>query len=266
MSRRKIVDYKKVFRELISVLDGQQQVVEFVADFERAMWRAIEDVFSRSKMLGGAFYYTQAVFRRLKRIGLTKLYNANATVHLLLKQFMSLHLIPHEKIESQFTRLKAELLQLKLTPVEMAMLDEFFKYFDDTWIVMWSPAKWSVFMQFVRTNNDCEGWHNKINRRAPVTGVNFYKLVPLLRHEARVVPLECELLSQGFNSRRVHPLQNTIHDLLFNAWESYNDREDTTTELLNACAQLYIDANSLRFEKDLDDDKDATYDAEENEK
>ena len=174
MSRRKIVDYKKVFRELISVLDGQQQVVEFVADFERAMWRAIEDVFSRSKMLGCAFYYTQAVFRRLKRTGLTKLYNANATVHLLLKQFMSLHLITHEKIESQFTRLKAELLQLKLTPVEMAMLDEFFKYFDDTWIVMWSPAKWSVFMQFVRTNNDCEGWHNKINRRAPVTGLNFY--------------------------------------------------------------------------------------------
>ena len=41
-------------------------------------------------------------------------------------------------------------------------------YIDVNWIrsTTWPPSSWSVFMQAVRTNNDVEGWHRRLNKRA----------------------------------------------------------------------------------------------------
>ena len=41
------------------------------------------------------------------------------------------------------------------------------QYIQATWITsnVWSPPAWSVFGQSVRTNNDVEGYHNRLNSR-----------------------------------------------------------------------------------------------------
>ena len=56
----------------------------------------------------------------------------------------------------------------------------------------------SLFMASVRTNNDLEGWHNKINSRMNSRGpVPFYLLLQELYKEATAIPMQVRLLTVG---------------------------------------------------------------------
>lgn len=103
------------------------------------------------------------------------------------------------------------------------------------------PIKsWSVFMLSVRTNNDLEGWHNRINSRVNRTGkIPFYLLLVELYSEAKNIPLIARLLSEGKMERINRKKYNNLNGKLFKAWEDYNNRVITTTQLLRACASLY---------------------------
>ena len=56
-------------------------------------------------------------------------------------------------------------------------------------------------MQAVRTNNDVEGWHRRLNKRAVGGQVPLYVLVPLLHSEAKLVSIQMKLVSEGKLSR-----------------------------------------------------------------
>lgn len=73
---------------------------------------------------------------------------------------MALPFLPEGEILTKFQRLQCQ--------GESPTLAEFAEYVNSTWIsnATWSPADWTVFKQAVRTNNDLEGWHHGINRRA----------------------------------------------------------------------------------------------------
>ena len=50
----------------------------------------------------------------------------------------------------------------------------------------------------IRTNNDIEGWHNRMNQRASFRRqLQFYLLKKLLHSEAMPVELQVELVSQA---------------------------------------------------------------------
>jgi len=44
-------------------------------------------------------------------------------------------------------------------------------YIENTWFKdrLWTPERWSVYGQPVRTNNDAEGWHHRINGKVSVS-------------------------------------------------------------------------------------------------
>jgi hypothetical protein len=121
--------------------------------------------------------------------------------HKILKRVMSLNLIPHEKIPKMFNYLEKEMEKLfqkgnALFHKKMNMYwSRIFFRTCGNWIAgtVWLPVKGSVFNQHVRTNNDAEGWHNRINERAR-TKMNFYELVPKLFSEAKMIPLQKRLL------------------------------------------------------------------------
>jgi hypothetical protein len=47
-------------------------------------------------------------------------------------------------------------------------LQSVMNYIQDTWFdsTVWPITAWSVFGKSVRTNNDVEGWHNRVNTHA----------------------------------------------------------------------------------------------------
>jgi hypothetical protein len=60
---------------------------------------------------------------------------------------------------------------------------------------IWPPQSWSVFMIPIHTNNDCEGWHRRINHAAMKHQLSFYLLIQLLHKKAQNVNIQVALVS-----------------------------------------------------------------------
>ena len=52
-------------------------------------------------------------------------------------------------------------------------------------------------MKDIRTNNDLEGWHRRLNNHGRTGQVQFYLLVELLHREAKFVSIQTKLVSDG---------------------------------------------------------------------
>lgn len=240
------------------LLGKELAVEEIVADFERACWRAVEDVFPRVKIFGCGFHWTQAVFRKIKAIGLVPLYHQNPSLRFFLRCCMCLNLVQSQEISGVFTQLKSEAGKLGLDKEDREKLDTFLTYMDGQWInnSFWRKSRWSVFRQFIRTNNDCEGWHYAVNKRAHVSGMNFYDLMYLLYDIAANIPMERERVVQHLGSRREQPEDNEVQDYLQNNWQSFVDGDDSAYDSVVGLADFFISKQKFKYEKDLDDVRD----------
>ena len=84
------------------------------------------------------------------------------------------------------------------------------------------------FFQIIRTNNDAEGWHNKLNSKGKGAGLHFYELVDLLFAESEFVQVEEAYLKQNQTTRHTQLGQKVLQHQLFVLWEDY-DRDKTDT-------------------------------------
>ena len=55
----------------------------------------------------------------------------------------------------------------------------------------------TVYRRAVRTNNDCESWHARLNRKAETCHLELYKLIMMLFREAKAVQVSVKLLSDS---------------------------------------------------------------------
>ena len=70
-------------------------------------------------------------------------------------------------------------------------------YIRSTWIQgQWSPEDWCVYKRCIRANNDVEGWHNRLNMKAQRGNIQLYLLIHLLHSEAKLVPLQKQLITE----------------------------------------------------------------------
>ena len=72
-------------------------------------------------------------------------------------------------------------------------------------------------MMAVRTNNDIEGWHHALNRRAAERWqIPFYLLIELLHREAKLSALQFRLVSEKklkrIQRKNYRSLQSKIFD------------------------------------------------------
>lgn len=116
-------------------------------------------------------------------------------------------------------------------------------YIENTWLKdrLWTPERWSVYGQAIRTNNDAEGWHNRLNGKVFDNNLNLYRLIDLLYDESRLIPMQVELLSQNKLTRVQREVDKTIQQKLFAEWDKYEDRNTDVYELLDSLSTLYSD-------------------------
>ncbi|XP_068225273.1 uncharacterized protein [Palaemon carinicauda] len=104
---------------------------------------------------------------------------------------MALPFLPEEHIKTTF-----EQLELLVPPGPLKNLMDYIK---ETWISgFWAPSDWTVFGQSIRTNNDVEEYHRKLNGMAGSSHIPFYVLVPLLYKEAKNVTVEVRLVKDEY--------------------------------------------------------------------
>ncbi len=233
MSARHKCDYKEVFNAL-KRRTGSFSVRCIVSDFESAIWRAVKAIFGDDiEHRGCTFHWSQAVWRQLQKQGLATAYMEHDSVHRYCRRIMSLPFLPAAAIVEAFDRIKIKATDPKL----VALVD----YVERTWITnsTWPPTVWSAYRRTIRTNNDCESWHARLNRRAVTAQLPFYKLITLLHRESAVVNVGLQLLSeeklQRHPKRNSAPLQKRLNEL----WAEYDNKTRTADELLRACARIY---------------------------
>lgn len=112
---------------------------------------------------------------------------------------------------------------------------QFFLYIETQWINgPFQLAQWSVYGKALRTNNDVEGWHHRINScLGQCLGV--YRLAAEMHKEARFVTLQVWLLTERRLVRVQRKAYRTSQARLFKLWEEY-PMQRSAASLLRGCA------------------------------
>ena len=176
----------------------------------------------RVTRLGCSFHWTQAVWRKAQEIGLKPAYVNDEGTHVFIKKILALPILPARQIEPIFCSLTKDREWKETTP----QLLELIKYVNGTWIVhnTWNPDAWSVYGHSIRTNNDVEGYHNRLNSRGR-REMPLYQLFTFLHQESTMVPLTCRLVSEDRVRRYQRVAYIRLQGAYFALWLQYNDQE-----------------------------------------
>ena len=128
-----------------------------MADFEGAMWCGMLANFPTISIHGCLFHWAQALRCKLGELGLLRLYQRSSSSNLFCRKLMALPFLTSACIPGAF-------FELKRLCESHAGLTQFCSYIERQWIVndFYHPARWSMFMKEMRTNNDLEGWHQHL--------------------------------------------------------------------------------------------------------
>ena len=93
-------------------------------------------------------------------------------------------------------------------------------------------------MQSIRTNNDIEGWHHSLNRRAAGRCcLPLYMFVALLHKEASLVSVQIRLVSKRKPKRMQRATYREVQRRLFELCEAFNKKK-SLKQLLKGCANI----------------------------
>jgi len=197
------------------------------------MWIALGQEFPHVAIMGCVFHWTQAVWRKTQDLGLRRAYMERDAVYRFVRKLLALPFLPHEHIRPTFDILRGQ--------VTAEPLVELTNYIATTWMdsTIWPVSSWSVYNHPIRTNNDVEGWHRRLNCRAAKASLAFYVLVPLLHQEASLLSVQQQLVSEDKLKRYQRTTYRRIQGRIFSLWEQYQQDDITTSKLLRECGQIY---------------------------
>lgn len=154
----------------------------------------------------------------------------------MYRKLMALPMLPAEQIQEAFTATTANIRH----DVD-ARVQHVVRYVADTWVNsrLWPPHCWSVFRETIRTNNDVEGWHHRLNSRARRGNLDLYQLAPMLHTEARFVELQVTLVSEGRLRRHQRRRYTRLQGRLDRYWTEYENGATSTSKLLRRCSHIY---------------------------
>ena len=178
------------------------------------------------------FHWSQAIWQKVQELGLQRAYISDEKTHAYIRQLLSLPYLPCEHIAPIFERLEAKAVTQPL--------QELTTYITTTWLEnpLWPTSSWSVFGRVVRTNNDVEGWHCRLNQKAKKGQLPFYLLLHLLHEETKWINLQGRLVLENKLTRREERRSRKVQSKVLSIWDNYSYGNISASQLLNACAKL----------------------------
>ena len=200
--------YKRLFNLL--KLKGQQLGMPLTpdviqSDFEQAIHIAVSDCFQFQRIRGCHFHFTQCIWRKVQKLGLTVRYKTDELVGKIVRRALGLPFLPLHLIEDVWTE------AIGLVAPEDVQLSQFLDYVTVTFVdelhAVFPKEIWTQSdnlgtdtQRSVRTNNHLESLHGKLKgifHKHP----NIYRFVELIREEQAAHELTLRLLRAGTDPR-----------------------------------------------------------------
>ena len=233
MSRRQKVDYIAVFKELVKAVGGEPKIEEAVLDFEPAAWLALHAVFPEVERYGCVFHYSQAIYKHVQKIGLSIPYKTDQETRRLIKTLFTLPMLPLREMCIEFSQLKDHFED------SGDLMNTLYNYMAQTWFgsSVWKPRNLCGYRRLVRTNNDLEGYHRRINGKLG-KDPPIYDLVKFLFKEGKKVNTTCKIITckNVKMERRKNTREKQAH--LTELWNQFEEGEIDSKELLEEAAKF----------------------------
>lgn len=190
--------YEEVF-EVLKRLEPTRNPTDITVDFEMAVMNAIRKHFELAEIHGCYFHFGQNIWRKVQEVGLQSEYAKNADFALQIRLLIALAYVPPESVfESYEELIDTEFYAEDTVSKHSEAIKALLAYFQNTYVyrvsrkgtqekAMYEPSIWNVHSVTTagspRTNNQVEGWHNKIAKACGTTHKDIFKFLIGLRKE-----------------------------------------------------------------------------------
>ena len=165
------------------------------------------------------YHFSQAIWRKVQSIGLQQEHQTQGSeVKKFFRRVIALPFVPVRYVLMAWSSLKAE-------KPSVTGIQEFIDYFEHTWLNgQFQLTTWNVFMEDgPRTNNNLEGWHNKVKKIAGKSHLNIFEMVELFRLEQASTEVGLRQLMTGGALRSVPPKQRNKERRLKKIQEKFDN-------------------------------------------
>ena len=118
-------------------------------------------------------------------------------------------------------------------------MKELYEYVAQTWFrsSVWKPRNICAYKRLVRTNNDCEGYHRRLNSRVGEKP-QIYKLIEFLYREAKLVDVTCKILTSKHVNMHWRKKTREAQACLIDLWKQYEEGDIDEKSLLEEAGKL----------------------------
>ena len=238
MSSKTIADHNSVLHHLLTKFTSPPSVTAIILDFEIALWTSIRQTLPNVHLQGCGFHWGQSLWRKVQELGLAVTYQTNATANKFIRRLFSLPFMPADAIEPPVDNIQA--LDTHTTPMAPP-LRKLIDYIQDYWVhtTKWPTSNWSVYNRSIRTNNDCEGWHRRVNSKVRRHHLPFYQLVEFLHQKATLVTLQAQLVAEDKLKRDQRSRFKKQQGKIFDLWDRYQAKELDVNNLFREISKVH---------------------------
>nr|XP_021003896.2 uncharacterized protein LOC107456493 [Parasteatoda tepidariorum] len=209
-------------------------------DFEVGAMNALKEEVPSVKIKGCHFHYSQSIWRKVQELGLVSHYINTAEIRQFIRRLMAMPFVPLGQVDEAFFISVAEVTWT-------APITDLISYFTDTWLeeeALFTVDIWNHFStdDNIRTNNNVEGWHSKLQKSGMSPKPNVYIFVNKMKEIEEENIAERRMLLCGSENP---PQQKAVY-------KKVNDRLYSLKQrLLNQTISLraYMDATTYIVKK-----------------
>ena len=184
--------YSAILQDLVTHVP-QFQPIASMSDWEPAARNAFKEFYPQMKVYGCWFHFTQRIWAKTQKLGLSQSFKNNVHVAKFIRQLMAIPFLPAPLIAPTFT-----LIEFPVLPIEdMPRLEKLKKYFKKRWINQISPEELSIHDINVSTNNGAESYHSKLKSKMRCNHPRIWTFITKLNEIIKDTDNDIRRLYQG---------------------------------------------------------------------